>query len=87
VLTKEAPVSNHDDGLDAGRQLAGLSVTDLWVDYIGLGGTASESVLTGYLGSDLVPAREHDLVALAINERLSDLGIERRLAFREDLWS
>jgi hypothetical protein len=85
VLTKEAPVSHDDPGLEAGRQLAGLTLTDLWVDYVGLGGNAAESELHGYLDGAHTPPREHDLVALAINERLADLGIAHRLAFREDL--
>jgi len=80
-------VSNHDGGLEAGRQLAGLNVTDLWIAYVGLGGSAPESALHGYLDGAVVPAREHDLVALAINERLTDLGIAHRLPFREDLWT
>jgi hypothetical protein len=39
----------------------------------------------GYLQGAPTPRREHDLVALAINERLGDLGMAHRLAFHEDL--
>jgi hypothetical protein len=73
------------EGLDRGRRLAGLSMMDLWVAYIGLGGTMPETVVQGYLGGGPTPPREHDLIAHAINERLADVGSPQRMTYVEEL--
>lgn len=59
--------------MDAARIRAELSVQDLWLRYLGLGGTDDAFDLDGYL-QGLVPldAFQEDLLAQTVNEALSD---------------
>ncbi len=60
--------------MDAARVRAELSVQDLWLRYLALGGTDDAFDLDGYL-QGLVPldAFEQDVLAQALNEALEDL--------------
>jgi hypothetical protein len=59
--------------MDAARVRAELSVQDLWLRYVALGGTGDAFDLDGYL-QGLVPleAFQQDILAQAINESLED---------------
>jgi hypothetical protein len=72
--------------LEAGRQLAGLTLEQLWVAYFSLGGFASRETLRRELsGAVPLSANEHDLIAHAINERFMDLGAgDNPIAYRAD---
>jgi len=51
-----------------------LSVAELWLRYFAIGGTASELEVDAYLnGAITLPAVQHDMLALAINERLDEI--------------
>lgn len=65
------PFVNH---FDETRRDVALSVEELWLRYVALGGTAEHNTLHGFLeGEVAVPIRDHDIIAQALNERLWDL--------------
>lgn len=73
--------------LDLARQRAGLSVRDLFIAYFALGGTADLGHLVAHLagGRGGMDARQRDVAAHAVNERLADLGrTDRFLAYAGD---
>ena len=62
---------------------SGLSVHDLWLAYLALGGDASPAELDGYLRHHAAPSRsEHNVLAQALNERLHDLGYDWPVPYR-----
>jgi anti-sigma B factor antagonist len=67
--------------LEVGRQAAGLSVTDLFVAYFALGGTANLGEVRAALAGrdDAMDGHQHDVAAHAVNERLVELGHRDRL--------
>ena len=72
--------------LNAGRQQAGLSVTDLWIDCFGLGWTGTEADLTDVLLGDRIPSgHEYDEIAQAINDKFIELGHDHPVPYAEDL--
>jgi hypothetical protein len=68
-------VTADPDGLDDARQQLGLSHYDLWLRYVGIGGTrdafAVRSYLTGSVAFDDVA---HDHLVVALNEAFADAG-------------
>jgi hypothetical protein len=61
--------------VESARQLAGLSVQDLWYTYIAYGGMASVVGLSRMLsGVEPMTRLEHDVIAQVINERFLELG-------------
>ncbi len=66
--------------LERARRDTGLSVIELWIAYIGLGGSCGLSDVRCLLDSGAaLPVSERRLLALALDERLVDLGRSRRL--------
>lgn len=73
------------DVLEQARRDLGLSVADLWFRYFCLGGMSTalevEGVLYGALiGSD----HERDVLAVALNERFSELGRDHPVPYSGD---
>lgn len=67
---------------EGARLLLGLSIAQLWIDYMGLGGNASPTSLRRFLkGSASWGQHDQDLVALALNERFADVGLKQRVEF------
>jgi hypothetical protein len=66
--------------MDAARARAGLSVQDLWLRYLALGGTSDAFELDGYL-QGLMPLDvfQQDVLAQALNEALRDLYQAHRI--------
>jgi sporulation protein YlmC with PRC-barrel domain len=63
------------DILDLYRQKSRLSHAELWLRYFELSGMYGGHELEGVLYGLLVPStREHDIIALALNERFVELG-------------
>jgi hypothetical protein len=59
--------------MDAVRVRAELTVDDLWLRYMALGGTGAVFDLDGYLqGVILLQVGQQDVVAQALNEALQD---------------
>jgi anti-sigma B factor antagonist len=67
--------------LEVGRRAAGLSVTDLFVAYFALGGTANLGEVGAFLAGadDGLDGHQYDVAAHALNERLVELGHRDRL--------
>lgn len=60
----------------AAWRLSGLTLSDLWGRYLGLGGRLPQTALVGYLdGAAAWPDMEHNVLAQALNENLWDLGL------------
>ena len=60
--------------MEVARVRAQLTVHDLWLRYIALGGTGDAFDLDGYLqGLVPLPAFQEDVLAQALNEALTDL--------------
>ena len=67
--------------LDLARQAAGMTVTELFVAYFALGGTAELAALSAFLAGypAALDVHQRQLAAQAVNERLLDLGLADRL--------
>jgi hypothetical protein len=64
------------DVLDAYRQAAELSHQELWLGYFERGGSSKRSDVEAILCGVLVTSdHDHDIIALALNERFVDLGM------------
>ncbi len=61
---------------------SGLSMADLYVRYVGLGGSDTRRALTDHLRSGgPMSIAEHDLAVLALNERFIEMNIADRLPY------
>lgn len=68
------------DGLD----LSGLSITDLWLRYIALGGNASKAAMSRHItGQDRPSHYQHNLIAQAINESFTERGEDHPVGYRD----
>lgn len=75
-----------DDSFDQARKSAGLSPSQLWVRYFGLGGMSDRVELDAMCHGAMVPTgQEHDLIAHALNERFTELGRNHPVPYTEDL--
>ncbi len=71
--------------LEAARQLAGLSHFELWIAYIGLGGSAPPRQLAAFLsGAEHPTASQHDVVAHALNERFTEMELNHPVPYSDD---
>jgi hypothetical protein len=67
---------------EAARRSAGWTVQQLWVDYLALGGTLLVVDLDAYLtGLTPFPPAQQDVLACALNERLTDLSDATRVPY------
>jgi hypothetical protein len=63
------------DVLDGHRQAAELSHAELWLRYLELGGIRTGADVEAILCGVLVPSdHDHDVIALALNERFAEMG-------------
>ncbi len=68
--------------LGAALSVSGLTLTQLWLDYVALGGNAGEAEVSSMVtGAGPIGQPDHDRIALALNERLDDSGFGRPLAY------
>lgn len=87
MLTQEADsfMAEHVDFLEQARRDLGLSVDDLWLRYFALGGMNAalevEAILFGALVSD---DHNRDIIAVALNERFSELGGDHPIRYAGD---
>lgn len=71
--------------LEQARRTLGLSLDDLWMHYFSLGGMSTALELEAYLfGALVAPPHEHDLLAVALNERFSELGGDHPVPYQGD---
>jgi anti-anti-sigma factor len=69
-------LGNSGGELELGRRHAGMSLTELFVAYFALGGTADFAGMAAHLrgSAEVLDAHQQDVAAHALNERLADLG-------------
>jgi anti-anti-sigma factor len=67
--------------LELGRRHADLSLTELFVAYFALGGTADFAGMAAHLrgSAEVLDAHQQDVAVHALNERLADLGCTEHL--------
>jgi hypothetical protein len=71
------------DGLDRYRRDADLSHDELWLRYFELGGMSSALQLEAFLFGALRPTdHDHDVIALALNERFREMGGNHPVPYR-----
>jgi hypothetical protein len=69
--------------LERARKEIGLPLLHLWLRYSALGGEATIAEVEAVLAGVLVPSDDdHDLLAVALNERFAELGRDRPLTSR-----
>jgi hypothetical protein len=74
------------DVLGAAKQQARMSFDDLWIAYFGLGGMSAPQVVHAVLDGSIVPSNsDYTLLAQALDERFSDLGMRRPLPDARDV--
>lgn len=79
------PVAEHTDVLEQARIEVGLSLGDLWDRYFALGGMSTVLEVEGYLlGALVAEGHDRDLLAVALNERFSELGGDHPVAYVDD---
>jgi hypothetical protein len=76
-----------NDGANSGRNMDALRAAasvldvrpyDLWLAYFALGGNALPQVLTGWLAGKSAPGQvDYCVLAVAVNEALTDLGLDQ----------
>jgi hypothetical protein len=72
--------------LATGLAMTDLSIDDFWLRYFALGGCYPRRVLEEYIyGGGCGSAPEHDVAAHALNEYLTDHGMDHPVAYATDL--
>ena len=78
-------MTNSVGVLEQARREVGLSHGELWFRYFALGGMSSALELEAYLYDALTPTwHDRDMVALALNERFSELGGDHPISYSDD---
>jgi hypothetical protein len=71
--------------LDNARQMAGISVTDLWLRYVTIGGTATREEVGRMLrGEREFGAPQYDVFVHALNERFVELDMDHPIPYAKD---
>ncbi len=72
--------------LNTARQQASMSLSNLWVAYVAVGGTATPAEVGSYLSGASEPdATNYDLVAQAINEHFTQKGLDHPVPYFDEL--
>lgn len=71
--------------LERARRDVGMSIDDLWMRYFALGGMSTALEVEAYLlGALVTPNDVHDRLAVALNERFSELGGDHPVPYSGD---
>lgn len=71
--------------LEQARRDVGLSHGELWFRYFELGGMSTALEVEAYLYGALLPSlHDGDLIAVALNERFSELGGDHPIPYSDD---
>jgi hypothetical protein len=83
AATDSRPPRGSAPLLEGARVLAGLSVPDLWCRYVALGGSGTVAELSAWLtGARLIDSRDHDIIAVALNEHFAAHGFGQPIDYR-----
>jgi hypothetical protein len=77
-------MTNFKPKLDVaeGLRRSQLSITELWIRYLSIGGSADELELEAYLlGLLTMDTYQHNLIAQALNEFFLDLGEDHLVGY------
>ena len=78
-------VNDITEALHKARRGLGMTVPDLWWRYFALGGMSTELEVEAILYRALIPtAADIDLLAVALNERFSELGGDHPIPYSTD---
>jgi hypothetical protein len=78
-------VSDTVDVLERARLDTGLTMTELWFRYFAVGGMSTALEVDAFLYGALVAnAHNRDLLAVALNERYAELGLDHPLPYSDD---
>jgi hypothetical protein len=70
--------------LSDGWNLSGLSLSELWLRYLAIGGSASQARVGQYARGQVRPdSYQHNMIAHAINEYFDDLGEHHAVGYLE----
>ena len=71
--------------LEQARRTVELSMDELWIRYFALGGMATALEVEGYVvGALVAEPPDYDRLAVALNERFSDLGGDHPVPYSAD---
>jgi hypothetical protein len=80
-----ALVSWHGPSLEGARLDAMLSVEELWIRYIGNGGTATVPQFRSFLGRDVWPGTlQYDITVSALNDRFGELHADHPVPYADE---
>ncbi len=72
--------------LEAARDMLGLPLAQLWLDYFALGGNLPPAAIDAALsGRDGLGDYDHDVLVQALNERFTDRAQNHPLAYADEL--
>ena len=75
----------ENDVLEKARQEVGLSISELWIRYFAVGGMSAPLEMEAVLFGALVASpTERDLLAVALNERFTELGGDHPIPYSDD---
>ena len=78
-------VEAANDVLDQARRDAGLTHGELWLRYFEIGGMSTAFQVEAFLYGALQPSNhDHDVLAVALNERFVELGANHPVPYSED---
>jgi hypothetical protein len=76
-------MDQHGLTLADGMARSGLSIPQLWLRYVAIGGSATASQLRDHVVNETcTDDHEHDLIAQAINETFLEKGEDHPVAYR-----
>ncbi len=76
---------DHAGTLERARRDLGMSFDELWMSYFALGGMSTALEVEAYLlGALVTPGHVHDTLAVALNERFSELGGDHPVPYSSD---
>lgn len=77
---------SRNSALEAARDMLGLSVDELWLDYFGLGGNLPTAAVSASLsGGQELGDHDYDVLVQALNEHFVDLDQGHPLLYADQL--
>jgi len=79
-------MSDDVDVLELARRDVGLSIDELWIRYFALGGMSTALEVDAFLNGALIAsAQNRDLLAVALNECISEQGGDHPIPYSSDI--
>jgi hypothetical protein len=70
--------------LSDGWDLSGLTLRELWLRYLAVGGTAGQTLVEAYArGQVPLDSHQHNMIAQAINEHFIDQGEDHPVGYHD----